>query len=519
MSSGRSLWADEAGPAPARPPLDGDTEVDVAVVGGGYTGLWTAWYLLAREPGLRVVVIEREHVGFGASGRNGGWCVGELAAGYDSLVELGRDRRRRPPDPGPARDRRRGRSGGGPPKASTAGSPRVAPCGWPATGRSSPVSARRSSTSGHLGFGPEVVRLLDRDEALARVGATDVQGGLFFAPTAVVQPLRLVRGLADAVERRGGRIVEATAATALAPGLVATDRGDVRADVVVRATEGYTPGLAGEGRRLLPLYSLMVATEPLSSDQWEAVGLTDRETFADDRHLVIYGQRTADGRIAFGGRGAPYAYGSRIDASVESELPDPRAGGGHDPRALPGVGGRGRDPSVGRRARCPPRLGPVGRPRSPHRPGVGRWVRGRGRGRLEPGRAHPGRPHHRHRLRPSPTCPGSTTGHRGGSPSPCAGWGSTPAWPCRRWPTGPRTAPTGRPGRAGRCRGSSGSGSGRYGPVRAGPLGGRGRRFSRRRCRPWPAASPRRTRRCRGSSPPGPPPTASSRRTAPRGRR
>jgi glycine/D-amino acid oxidase-like deaminating enzyme len=92
----------------------------------------------------------------------------------------------------------------------------------------------------------------------------------------------------------------------------------VRADVVVRATEGYTSGLPGEGRRLLPLYSLMVATEPLSADQWDAVGLAHRETFADDRHLVIYGQRTADDRIAFGGRGAPYAYASRVDAAVES---------------------------------------------------------------------------------------------------------------------------------------------------------------------------------------------------------
>ena len=315
--SGRSLWADEAGPAPARPPLDGDTQVDVAIVGGGYTGLWTAWYLLAREPGLRVVVIEREHVGFGASGRNGGWCVGELAAGFDSLADIGGT-------DGAVRQIRAmhetvdevGR---------VVGAERI-DCGFTRGGtvrlaRNGAQLARQREEVEHeraLGFGPEVLRLLDRDEATARVGATDVRGGLFFAPTAVVQPLRLVRGLADAVERRGGRVVEATAARELAPGLVATDRGDVRADVVVQATEGYTPGLAGEGRRLLPLYSLMVATEPLSSDQWEAVGLAHRETFADDRHLVIYGQRTADGRIAFGGRGAPYAYGSGIDASVES---------------------------------------------------------------------------------------------------------------------------------------------------------------------------------------------------------
>ena len=100
--------------------------------------------------------------------------------------------------------------------------------------------------------------------------------------------------------------------------MVRTDRGTVRAEVVVRATEGYTETLAGEGRRLLPLYSLMVATEPLDDERWGGIGLARRETFADDRHMVIYGQRTEDGRIAFGGRGAPYHLGSRIRPGTEA---------------------------------------------------------------------------------------------------------------------------------------------------------------------------------------------------------
>ena len=79
-----SLWHDTyPGPLDPRPPLTGDTQVDIAIVGGGYTGLWTAYYLLRLDPSLRIVVIEKEIVGFGASGRNGGWCVGELAAGPD----------------------------------------------------------------------------------------------------------------------------------------------------------------------------------------------------------------------------------------------------------------------------------------------------------------------------------------------------------------------------------------------------------------------------------------------------
>ncbi|MCB0971090.1 MAG: FAD-dependent oxidoreductase [Acidimicrobiales bacterium] len=311
-----SLWRDLAGPAPRRAALDGDADVDVAVVGAGYTGLWTAYYLLAADPTLRVLVIEREHVGFGASGRNGGWCVGELAAGFDHLAAAaGHDRAvatlRALHDTVDEVGRviaAEGIEAG----FAKGGTVRLARNGAQAARQRDEVDHHR-----HLGFGPEVVRLLDRDEAAAHLAATDVVGGLRFGPTAAVQPLELVRGLARAVEARGGRIVEQTAATAIGPRRVDTEAGTVRAPVVVRATEGYTASLAGHRRTLLPLYSLMIATEPLDDDRWASIGLRHRETFADDRHLVIYGQRTADGRIAFGGRGAPYHWGSGIRPATE----------------------------------------------------------------------------------------------------------------------------------------------------------------------------------------------------------
>jgi glycine/D-amino acid oxidase-like deaminating enzyme len=88
---------------------------------------------------------------------------------------------------------------------------------------------------------------------------------------------------------------------------------------VLRATEGYTPRLAGLERAVVPVYSLMVATEPLSDETWAGIGLGDRPTFTDGRHLIIYGQRTADGRFAFGGRGAPYHFRSRIEPSYDAE--------------------------------------------------------------------------------------------------------------------------------------------------------------------------------------------------------
>ena len=176
------------------------------------------------------------------------------------------------------------------------------------------------------GFGPEHYRFLPATEARAVVGASDVLGATYTPHCAAIHPARLVRGLALAVERYGGTIYEGTTVRSIEPGVARTTNGHLRAPYVIRATEGYTPSLTGHRRTIAPVYSLMLATEPLSDVFWKGVGLTDRGTFADYRHLIIYGQRTADGRLAFGGRGAPYHYGSRVrpaydnDANVFEEL-------------------------------------------------------------------------------------------------------------------------------------------------------------------------------------------------------
>ncbi len=318
VASGRSLWEDTLDvPLRTRPPLVTD-HADVAIVGAGYTGLWTAYYLSLLEPSLDIVVIERDHVGFGASGRNGGWCVGELAAGLDTLTAAG----------GAERALRLLRAmfstvdevgrvcevEGIDCDFAKGGTVRVARNG-------AQLARQRDEVHHHhaAGLTEDDVRLLDADEARAQLAATDVRGGLWFAHTAALHPAKLVHGLARAVEARGATIAEGTTATRIASGRVETDHGTLTATTVVRATEGYTAHLDGEARTLAPLYSLMIATEPLSDDVWDDIGLADRQTFADDRHLVIYGQRTADGRIAFGGRGAPYGYGSRIDQSIETD--------------------------------------------------------------------------------------------------------------------------------------------------------------------------------------------------------
>jgi glycine/D-amino acid oxidase-like deaminating enzyme len=168
------------------------------------------------------------------------------------------------------------------------------------------------------GVDEEDLRFLSAAEASTMVAATDVLGGTYTPHCAAVDPAALVRGLARAVERRGVTIYEQTEVDAIGSGGAETARGRVKAAIVVRATEGYTPTLQGEERTVVPVYSLMLATEPLTDQQWAEIGLTRRQTFSDGRHLIIYGQRTADGRFAFGGRGAPYHFGSSIRPEYDS---------------------------------------------------------------------------------------------------------------------------------------------------------------------------------------------------------
>jgi glycine/D-amino acid oxidase-like deaminating enzyme len=323
-----SLWHDTAGVDLApRPPLPGDIEADVAIVGAGYTGLWTAYYLNEIDPALRIAIVEREIAGFGASGRNGGWCsalfppassgiarrhgiqaaVAVRRAMHESLVEVGRVAERE----GIEADYARG------------GTVSLA------RNEAQLIRARELVEEERRLTGPvEGLELLSKEDAEDIARATRVLGATYTPHCAVVHPLKLVRGLAERVEARGVSVFEHTSASGLRHGEIVTEHGSIRADVVVRATEGYTSSLRGERRRFVPLYSLMIATEPLPAAVWDEIGLRRRETFADLRHMRIYGQRTADDRFAFGGRGAPYHFGSRTrpnfdrDEHVHSRLRD-----------------------------------------------------------------------------------------------------------------------------------------------------------------------------------------------------
>lgn len=314
-----SLWWDQLPDRlcrPIGPPLASSVDADVAIVGGGFTGLWTAYYLARRDPSLRIVVLEAEEAGFGASGRNGGWASALFPASLEALARAS------------SRDEavRMKRTM----IASISEIDRVAQLeGWDIGWRQggtvvaarTPLQWRTAQAevddSRAWGFGPDDLRLLDRSEAREMLNATDVIGATFTPHCAALDPARLVRELAYAVQRSGVQIHEHTRVHAIDPGVARTEHGEVRAEVIVRATEGYTRTLAGQRRTLAPVYSMMLATEPLPADVWQGIGLSGRATFSDGRNLIIYGQRTSDDRIAFGGRGAPYAFGSRISSEQD----------------------------------------------------------------------------------------------------------------------------------------------------------------------------------------------------------
>jgi glycine/D-amino acid oxidase-like deaminating enzyme len=309
-----SLWFEQLGePLQPRPALAGDLDVDAAIVGAGFTGLWTAYYLQQAEPSLRIAVLEREIAGFGASGRNGGWCSALFPVSASTLADE--------VDADAARAQYAAMRGSVAEVVRVAAAENiqadVAPGGTIVLARSAPQLQRARAEvaeSAEFGLG---ITLLDEAAARSRLDATRVLGASYTPHCAALQPAKLVRGLADVVAERGARIAEQTTVTRIDPHIVHTERGSVRAEYVIRATEGYTAQLPGSRRALVPVYSLIIATEPLPDAVWDEIGLRERETFSDHRHLIIYGQRSADGRMVFGGRGAPYHYASRIAADYD----------------------------------------------------------------------------------------------------------------------------------------------------------------------------------------------------------
>jgi len=300
-------WRDLGGiPAPRRP-LPGDTDADVAIVGGGYTGLWTAYYLARLQPDLRIVVLEQRFAGFGASGRNGGWLTNSVTGGRE---RYGREA-------GAAQQRALNEAVDEviAVAAHEEIEADIVKGGEFEIARSAAQLARLRVAAAHGREWPHTdVEELDAAAAASRIAVDGILGGIWHPHCARVHPAKLVAGLAAAVERAGVTIHEGTRVERIEPGLAVTDRGTVRAPHVLWATEGFTADLAGEHRTWLPMNSSMIVTDPLPASAWSAIGWEGRETLGDFAHVYMYAQRTADDRIAFGGRGVPYRYGSHVDA-------------------------------------------------------------------------------------------------------------------------------------------------------------------------------------------------------------
>ena len=315
-----SYWLEELGALTTRPPLAEDLDADVVIVGAGFSGLWTAWHLLERDAELRIIILEAEHVGFGATGRNGGWCSSNMGLSAPVLAKrYGREGALRVIDT--MRE-----------SVDAIGATEI-PCDYRknglfyvARGQAQVPSLRHSyETLVELGRA-DGVEWLDEDDARSYLPATRVVAGLRNAHGANVQPAKLAHGLAERLESRGVRIFERSPVVRVspragpAPALAETATGSVAAPVVTLSPEAWLASV-GEARTILPVYSLIVLTEPLSAERWEAIGWSRGECLASYQLTVDYLTKTPDGRIMFGGRGAPYHYGSRISPAFDRHEP------------------------------------------------------------------------------------------------------------------------------------------------------------------------------------------------------
>ncbi|UVJ41193.1 FAD-binding oxidoreductase [Arthrobacter sp. CJ23] len=295
---------------PTYPGFSGQDSVDLAIVGGGYTGLWAAYFAKKLEPSLKVAVFEAEQIGYGASGRNGGWLSAmppgnratfarasaggleasralqqEFVAGVDSVLDILQTE-------GINADQHKGGA-------------LVAAHTKAGLGR---LVARRAADLKY-GLSEDEIQMLDRDDFQSRINISTVHGGLFYKHCARFHPAKLVYGLADTLTSMGVSIYEGSRVNSVDENTLTLATGRVNAAKTFICTEGYSGPLLGR-RTLIPINSSMIVTKPLSDEAWQQIGWNGLQCLSDSAHTFIYAQRTADGRITMGGRGVPYRYGS-----------------------------------------------------------------------------------------------------------------------------------------------------------------------------------------------------------------
>ena len=306
-----SLWMDQLDdPLVARPSLEHDLDVNVVIIGAGYTGLWTAYYLKRQAPELNIAIIEAQTAGFGASGRNGGWLMGNLLGEDRLLAGVNPERRRSSFDLLHAI----------PDEVAQVLAREGIDCDY-RKGGALYCAARYPEQEGSLrsylqklyaqGLTEADYRWLNPQQLAEHIRIAKPYGGIYAPHVATINPAKLVRGLARVVERMGVNIYENTPVTDWQSGSIRTAKASVRAAWVVPAVEGYASTLPPLGRYQLPVQSLIVATEPLPASTWDEIGLHHGQAFGESSRQVTYGQRTADNRLVFGARGG-YQFAGKL---------------------------------------------------------------------------------------------------------------------------------------------------------------------------------------------------------------
>ncbi|WP_245978876.1 NAD(P)/FAD-dependent oxidoreductase [Streptomyces diacarni] len=311
--------------ASTTPPALPTGNQDLVIIGGGLTGLWAAYYASLEHPDWAITVLEAEEVGYGASGRNGGWLstlipgnravyAKSVTAARGSGLEAVRafqqamftaiDETLAVLD-AEGIDAHQAQGGNLKVAQTPAGMERI-----------------RATYQGDLtyGYSTDDVRLLSAAETRARVNVDNAVGGIFYERTTAVDPALLTRGLAAVVAARGVRICENARVSRIGAGCAVTNRGAVRGTTILSCLEAYSGTIGGDApglgaRQVIPVNSSIIVTEQLPEETWARIGWEGRECLSDSAHTFVYAQRTADGRIAIGGRGSPYAFNSGTPGS------------------------------------------------------------------------------------------------------------------------------------------------------------------------------------------------------------
>ena len=309
-----SYWLAASKAGPDRPALGADGSADVVIVGGGFTGLWTAIALTDTDPSLRVVVLEAETVGYGASGRNGGFCSASLTHGLANGI-------RHFPDELTLLER----EGVANLQALVAFTrDNAIDCDLEETGilevadQPHQVDEFRAWVDEAADWGEEL-EFMDRERIRAEVHSPLWQAGLYRPPgrDVILDPAKLVRGLARVCEERGVAIHERTRVSSVDRGagqvrVTTSDGPAASAGHVVVATSAYSGWLRRLSAHFVPVYDYVLVSEPLSADQRASIGWQRRQGMSDANNQFHYFRLTADDRILWGGYDAIYHFGNGV---------------------------------------------------------------------------------------------------------------------------------------------------------------------------------------------------------------